>query len=68
VARPSLGHEKVNFYCDPAVMRGLRWLAKARGTSYSELLRLAAKQYVVTEIAVEQHAITALATAENADA
>jgi hypothetical protein len=67
--RPSLGLEKVNFFCEPSVLRGLKWLAKARGTSYSELLRAATKQFVIEGISAEQENIAALARVpEDSDA
>ena len=60
MTRPSLGLTKVNFHIDPIVLDGLKWLATNRGTSYSELLRIAAKQYVVQEIKAEQEDILTL--------
>ena len=62
--RPSLGLTKVNFYLDPAVLRGYKWLAAARGTTYSELLRVAARDFVLKEIKKEQGDIETLAVAE----
>lgn len=65
MARPSLGLTKVNFHIDPSVLKGLKWLANSKGTSYSELLRIAAKQYVVEEIKKEQGDIMALSVAQD---
>lgn len=61
MARPSMGLTKVNFYADPTIISGYRWLAKARGTTYSELLRIAAKQYIVEEIRKEQADVVTMA-------
>jgi hypothetical protein len=62
----SLGLHKVNMLCDPQVMRGFRWLADARGTTYSELLRLALREYIVREIAKEQENIKTLSVVSEA--
>ena len=62
--RPSLGLTKVNFYLDPAVLQGYKWLAAARGTTYSELLRVAARDFVLKEIKKEQGDIQTLAVTE----
>ena len=64
--RPALGLVKVNFFLDPNVLKGFKWLATARGTTYSELLRLAAKEYIVEEIHKEQRDIEILATTQEA--
>ena len=61
MARPSLGLSRVNFHIDPSVLVGLKWLASSRCTSYSELLRQAAKEFVVREIKNEQDSIEQLA-------
>jgi len=63
--RPSLGLIKVNFFLDPNVLQGFKWLAVARGTTYSELLRLAAKEYIVPEIRKEQDDISVLAVTQD---
>lgn len=68
MSRPSLGLIKINFRLDPAVLSGFRWLATARGTTYSDLLRLAAKEFIIREIKKEQEDIVVLArTAGDAD-
>ena len=64
--RPSLGLTKINFFCDPAVVQGLKWLAKSRGTTYSELLRTASKEFVLREIRVEQEDLVTLASVDTA--
>lgn len=66
--RPSLGLQKVNFHIDPTVLHALRWLADSKGTSYSELLRIAAKEYVFQELKKEQEVIAALAVTQNQEA
>jgi len=67
MSRRALGHTKVNVFIDPTVLSALRWLAKARGTSYSELIRTAAKQYVLQEISKEREDIIALASIAEAE-
>lgn len=67
--RASLGLKKINFYLEPTVLQGFKWLATARGTTYSDLLRLAAKEFIIKEIKAEQENIEVLAVtaAEGSD-
>lgn len=51
--RVSLGHIKINFMIDPKTLRGAKALAKARNTSYSEILRVAIDAYVESELRKE---------------
>lgn len=67
MSRPSMGLEKVNFFCEPTVLRGFKWLAKTRGTSYSELMRTATKQFIIKEIQLEQGSIATLSTVPEAE-
>lgn len=62
--RHALNLVKVNFFLDPAVLQGFKWLANARGTTYSELLRIAAKEYIVSEIRKEQEDLNVLASTQ----
>ena len=64
MARPSMGLTKVNFYVDPTVLEGYKWLARTRGTTFSELLRIAAKQYILEEIRREQGDLTTMASVQ----
>lgn len=66
MARSSTGMLKVNFYMEPTVLDALKWLAKARGTTYSELVRKAARQYVVEEIQKEQEDIAVISSTKEA--
>lgn len=47
--RKSVDRKKINIYFQENVLEGLRRLAEARGTTYSELIREACRQYVVNE-------------------
>lgn len=40
---------KINIYFQERVLEGMRRLAAARGTTYSELIREACREYVVRE-------------------
>jgi len=51
MTRFSTPRERVNFHCDPPVLEALKRLATIRGTTYSELIRLACRQYVLTAAA-----------------
>ena len=62
--RPSLGLSKINFFCDPTVVKGLKWLAQSRGTTYSELLRSASKEFVLREIRKEQSDLITLSSVD----
>jgi metal-responsive CopG/Arc/MetJ family transcriptional regulator len=51
---------KVNVYLDKKVLDGLKKVSSARGTTYSELIRVAARDYLVKEgpkVLAEQRAI-----------
>lgn len=54
MARPSRDVVKINFYIDEDVLKAYKWLAKSRTTTYSELLRIASKRYVLDEVRKEQ--------------
>ncbi len=47
--RPTSGNIRVNFYIDPRVLAALRKLARRRGTTYSDLIRMATNAYVISE-------------------
>ena len=49
--RPKLGNVRINLLIQPKVLAALRKLANIKGTTYSELLRTAAEQYVRQEVA-----------------
>lgn len=59
MARQKTGNERVNVYMQADVMRGLRFLAQRRGTSYSELIRVAARDFVIREVPKERDKIDA---------
>lgn len=43
------GRERLNLYFDANVLEALRRIAEARGTTYSELIRQACREYVLTQ-------------------
>ena len=64
--RPTSGLVKINFYLEPTVLQGYKWLAKAKGTTYSELLRTAALDFIVPAVKKQQDVIHALADTQEA--
>ena len=53
MARVKTGHVRINFLMPPKVLQAFKALAKRRGTSYSDLLRDAAKEYIIRELRSE---------------
>lgn len=49
--RFSTPRERVNFHIQPEVLEALKRLATMRGTTYSELIRAACRQYVLSAAA-----------------
>lgn len=49
MVRLSTGSTKINVYMPDNVLAALKKLAEMKGTTYSELIRVAAQQYVVRE-------------------
>lgn len=49
MTRASAGNDKINIYFNAQVLAALRRLALARGTTYSELIREACRDYVLKE-------------------
>lgn len=48
--KPKTENIRVNLLMPPAVVKGLKALAQRRGTTYSELIRSACREYVTTEL------------------
>jgi metal-responsive CopG/Arc/MetJ family transcriptional regulator len=44
------GNERINILIPPNVLRGLKVLAAKRGTTYSELMRIACREYLRREL------------------
>ncbi len=42
---------RVNFYFDTEVFDGMKWLAVLKGTTYSELIRQACREYIARHTA-----------------
>lgn len=51
--RVKSGNVKINLLVQPKVMKGLRNLATRRGTTYSELIRIACRSYLEQELRAE---------------
>lgn len=49
MTRASAGNTKINIYFNDAVLAALKRLALARGTTYSELIREASREFVLRE-------------------
>lgn len=50
MSRTKVGNrERINFYFDAQVLEALKKLAALKNTTYSELIRVAAREYVVRE-------------------
>lgn len=49
MTRASAGNDKINIYFNAQVLAALKRLALARGTTYSELIREACREYVLRE-------------------
>lgn len=58
MTRATAGNSKINIYFNDGVLRALKVMARARGTTYSELIRDACRTYVV------KNAAEAVATAD----
>ena len=54
MARPKNDVERINAYIPVKVMAAVRKLARRRGTTYSELIRTAVREYAVREAKVEK--------------
>jgi len=55
VARPNNDVERINAYVPRRIMTIMRALAKRRGTTYSELVRTALREYAVREAKQEKN-------------
>lgn len=49
MTRAPAGNEKINIYFNTQVLAAMKRLALARGTSYSELIREACREFVLKE-------------------
>lgn len=49
MTRAPAGNEKINIYFNSQVLAALRRIALARGTTYSELVREACREFVLKE-------------------
>lgn len=49
MTRAPAGNEKINLYFNSQVLQAMKRLALLRGTTYSELVREACREYVLTK-------------------
>jgi len=49
MTRASAGNDKINIYFNAKVLAAMKRLALARGTTYSELIREACREFVLRE-------------------
>lgn len=54
MAKPRSGMVKSNLFIDPKVQKGLQFLAKRKGTTYSALVRDAMRNYLIDELRREK--------------
>lgn len=54
MAKPRTGMVKSNLFIDPKVQKGLQFLAKKRGTTYSALVREAMRTYLIDQLRKEK--------------
>lgn len=56
--RPRTENVRVNVFMEPKVLRALKMLAKRRGTTYSQLIRDASREFVVVELKKEKGVVS----------
>lgn len=54
MAKPRSGMIKSNLFIDPKVQKGIQFLAKKRGTSYSALVREAMRKFLIDALLAEK--------------
>jgi len=52
--RAKTGMIKFNLYIQPEILKGMKYIAKQRGTNCSNLIRDASREYVVNELKKER--------------
>lgn len=63
MTRTPTGQTRINFHCPEMILEALKAIASRRGTTYSELIRVACREYVLKQgqrIAEEQQQIKQL--------
>ena len=58
MAKPRSGMVKSNLFIDPKVQKGMQFLAKKRGTTYSALVREAMRAFLVEALLEEKEVAT----------
>jgi 16S rRNA U516 pseudouridylate synthase RsuA-like enzyme len=51
MTRTTAGNSKINIYFNDGVLKALKVMARAKGTTYSELIREASRQFVLKNAA-----------------
>ena len=55
MARPKTDNIRVNIFMEPKVLHALKTLATRRGTTYSQLVRDACREFAVTQLKAERN-------------
>ena len=66
--RPAMNLKRINVFLEPSVLDAMKWLSEARGTTVSELIRIATKQYALREVRKEQEDVQTLSFTNPQDA
>lgn len=64
MAKPRSGMVKSNLFIDPKVQKGLQFLAKKRGTTYSALVREAMRNFLLEALLEEKEVAKLEASSE----
>ncbi len=56
MARPKTDNVRINTFMEPKILHALKTLAKRRGTTYSQLIRDASREFVIRELKREKEA------------
>ncbi len=54
MARPKTDNVRINTFMEPKILHALKTLARRRGTTYSQLIRDACRQFVIQELKRER--------------
>ena len=61
MTRPRIGDRlRINFYFDAQIFEAMQKIAKLQNTTYSELIRIACREYVIREAPAVMRGATAI--------
>ena len=52
--RPKTDNVRINIFMEPKILRAMKMLAARRGTTYSQLMRDACREFAVRELTAEK--------------